>query len=75
MNLKVVHVLEEAPDNWNGETGLITAEILDKHLSVDRADWHYFICGPIPMIVAMEKALLQLDIPLTKIHTENYEMA
>jgi len=75
MDLKVVHVLEQPPDNWRGETGFITAEILDKHLGVDRANWHYFICGPIPMISAVEKALLQLDIPLVKIHTENYEMA
>jgi predicted ferric reductase len=75
MNLEVVHVLENPPDDWEGEVGFITAEVMDRHLDTDRFDFHYFICGPIPMIAAVEKALLSLDIPLNKIHTENYEMA
>jgi predicted ferric reductase len=75
LNLKVVHVLEDPPENWNGEEGFITAEILDRHLGSQRHECLFFICGPIPMITAVEKALLELDIPLKKIHTENYEMA
>ena len=75
MNLKMVHVLTDPPDGWQGEKGYIKAEILDKHLGSNRQELHYFICGPIPMITAVEKDLKKLGIPLGKIHTENYEMA
>jgi len=75
MNLKLVHVLSNPSDDWQGEKGYINAEILDKYLGDDRKDLHYFICGPIPMISAVEKDLKHLGIPLDKIHTENYEMA
>lgn len=74
-NLKVVHVLERPPADWQGERGYITAELLERHLPANRAQLRYFICGPIPMIVAVEKALLKLGVPLSRIHTENYEMA
>jgi predicted ferric reductase len=75
MNLKVVHVLEQPPAGWSGETGFVDSEILDRHLPSDRADLQAFICGPIPMIVAVEKALMEVGVPLKNIHTENYEMA
>lgn len=75
MNLKVVHALSHPPEGWQGETGYFNAAILDRHLPANRAELHYFVCGPIPMITAIEKALRDLGIPLNKIHTENYEMA
>lgn len=75
MNLKVIHTLSRPPEGWRGETGYITANILERHLPADRANLHYFICGPIPMIVAVENDLLQMGIPIRNIHTENYEMA
>jgi predicted ferric reductase len=75
MDLKVVHVLENPPVDWMGEKGYINAEILDKYLPNDRTKLHYFICGPIPMITAVEKELRKLRIPLANIHSENYEMA
>lgn len=75
MNLQVVHVLGQPPEGWQGETGYVTKEVLERHLPSDHADWHYFICGPIPMIAAVERDLLAMGVPLVKIHTENYEMA
>lgn len=74
-HLQVVHVLERPPEGWEGETGFITAEMLDRYLPEDRADLAYFICGPIPMIRAVEPALRVLGVPLDRIHSERYEMA
>lgn len=74
MNLDVVHVLERAPEGWQGESGYITTEVMERHLPASRADLHYFVCGPPPMIAAVRKALTGLGIPARKIHTENYEM-
>lgn len=75
MNLKVIHALSRPPEHWQGETGYINGEIMNRYLPANRADLHYFICGPIPMIAAVEKDLLKMGIPLHNIHTENYEMA
>jgi predicted ferric reductase len=75
MDLKVIHLLENPPEGWQGETGYITREILERHLPADHAQWQYFICGPIPMIAAAEKKLVAMGVSLHYIHTENYEMA
>lgn len=75
MNLRIIHALTEPPEGWQGETGYVTRKVLERHLPADHKDWHYFICGPIPMIAAVERDLLAMGVPLVKIHTENYEMA
>jgi len=75
LNLEIVHVLEAPPEDWEGERGYMNAEMFRRRLpqSLDRLA--YFVCGPLPMIRAVEKALAQLGVPLSRIHTERYEMA
>jgi predicted ferric reductase len=75
--LEVVHVLEHPPENWEGESGFITGEILAKYLPDDYKQWEYifFLCGPMPMIQAVEGALKNLDVESTRIFSEKYEMA
>lgn len=75
LNLDVVHVLEEPPEGWEGEVGYITPDLLERHLSEDRADYEYFICGPLIMIDKVEEALMGLGVPKGHIHSEKYEMA
>jgi 3-phenylpropionate/trans-cinnamate dioxygenase ferredoxin reductase subunit len=75
MNLTVVHVLEKPAEEWEGESGYINADVLDRHMPGNRDAMQYFICGPIPMIEAVEKALGQLDVSMTRMHSELYEMA
>jgi predicted ferric reductase len=72
LDLKVVHVLSDPPAGWNGEKGFIDAEILMRHLSPPYSDHEYFICGPDPMMDAIEKALGELHVPLSKYHSERY---
>jgi predicted ferric reductase len=75
MNLRVIHVLEEAPEQWEGEVGYITAELLDRHLPGDnREDWHYYICGPGPMMDMVEQALIERRVPLWNVYVERFEM-
>ena len=75
--LKVVHVLERPHEGWEGEEGYITSEILAKYLPEDYKQWEYifFLCGPMPMIEAVESALMTLDVQSTRIFSEKYEMA
>jgi predicted ferric reductase len=75
LDLTVVHVLERPPDDWTGETGYITAEVLARHLPKGYRRFQYFICGPDPMMDAAEAALIALDVPPERVHTERFDMA
>jgi predicted ferric reductase len=75
LNLEVIFVLEEPSPEWEGESGYITADLLDRHLPENRKELAYFISGPILMIEAVKESLRELDIPLRKIEKEQYEMA
>jgi predicted ferric reductase len=72
LNLTIVHVLAIPPAGWTGEQGFITAEMFKRHLPPPYADHEYFICGPDVMMDAIEKALGELDVPLSKYHSERY---
>jgi predicted ferric reductase len=74
LNLSVIHVLEEPPDNWDGETGFIDVDLMERHLPDQDADWEYFICGPEPMIDAVEEALDKREIPIEHVHAERYQL-
>jgi predicted ferric reductase len=74
MNLDVVHVLERPPENWTGETGYVTAELLSRHLPGGYRRFQFFICGPVPMMDAAETALVELGVPGERVHTERFDM-
>jgi predicted ferric reductase len=75
LNLKLVHVLERPPEDWEGETGFINTAVLERHLPKDYLQAVYFICGPLPMIEAVEPCLHALEVPRAHIYSEQYEMA
>jgi len=72
LDLKVVHVLSKPPAGWKGEHGFIGADMFRRHLPPPFAEHEYFICGPNPMMDAIERALGELHVPLTKYHSERY---
>ncbi len=72
LNLTIVHVLSKPPASWKGEQGFITAEMFKRHLPPPYADHEYFICGPGPMMDAIERVLGELGVPLSKYHSERY---
>jgi predicted ferric reductase len=74
LNLTVVHVLERPPDDWAGETGYLTAEVLARHLPPGHRRFQFFICGPDPMMDAAEAALIELGVPPEHVHTERFNM-
>ena len=74
MRLSVVHVLEKPPEGWEGERGFVNAKVLERHLPPRRDRLQYFICGPSPMMDAMEEALVRLRVPDERIQTERFEM-
>ena len=72
LNLTVVHVLANPPAGWTGEQGFINAEMFKRHLPPPYADHEYFICGPNVMMDAIEAALGEMNVPMSKYHSERY---
>lgn len=74
MNLQVIHVLFDPPADWTGETGFINGEILQCYLPEQYRRFKYLICGPKPLMDAMEDALPPLGIPTENVLTERFDM-
>ncbi|WP_102124628.1 ferredoxin reductase family protein [Deinococcus planocerae] len=74
LNLRVVHVLNEAPEGWTGETGFVNRDLLEKYLPDDRRTREYFLCGPPPMMDAVTEVLSDLGVPLTHVHAEQFNL-
>ena len=74
-NIKVVHVLSDPPSDWQGETGYVTPEMLDRYLP-DLEDERrvYFLCGPEPMLDSLEPYLRERGVPIKDIFSERFEI-
>jgi predicted ferric reductase len=72
LNLVIVHVLSDPPAGWTGEQGYIGAAVFRRYLPPPYADHEYFICGPNVMMDAIEKALGEMHVPMSKYHSERY---
>jgi len=74
MNLKLVYVLEHAVADWHGETGFVDSTLLRRYLPKQYTRFQYFICGPPPLMDAMEHTLPVLGIVPENIHTERFDL-
>lgn len=74
LDLHVTFVFEHPGPGWTGERGFVTTDLLARHLPAGMAEFEYFVCGPLPMIDALESALTALRVPTSHIHTERFQM-
>jgi predicted ferric reductase len=74
LSLRVIHIINEPDEEWTGETGYLSQEILERHLSEQERTFPVFVCGPIPMMDSVEKALLAMGIPLSQMRAERFDM-
>jgi predicted ferric reductase len=74
IKLQVIHVLEDPPEGWEGETGYITEEMLEKYLPFEKLGYEYFICGPEPLMDTAETGLRKLGVPWQRIYTERFQI-
>lgn len=74
LNLNMVHVFEEEPDDWNGETGFITEEIMNRHIPKDHSKCEFYVCGPPPMMDVVESTLRNWGIPVYRVHSERFNI-
>ena len=74
IDLKVVHVLEEPPEEWEGEEGLVDEELLKKQMPDDHSSYMFYICGPEPMMDTAGIALYDLGIKWSHIYMERFQI-
>jgi predicted ferric reductase len=74
LHLTVTHVLEDPPEGWEGESGLIDRDLLERHLPDNPEAFEYFICGPEPLMNIAESALRELGIPQKRLLSERFNM-
>lgn len=67
----VVHVLEEAPTNWAGQTGRINASIVKEVIEASN-NAEVFMCGPGPMMDTVTAILEDISFPGDKTHKESF---
>jgi len=76
LNMTFVQVLEKPLHPETTEyKGYITKELLLEKLTADYKELFYFMCGPLPMMNAMNKHLAAMGVPKSQIASEKYEMA
>ena len=74
LNLTTIYTIEKPPANWDGESGFLNRDILIKHTP---KEWFeegadVFLCGPAPMMNAVERELLAVGYGHNQIHSERY---
>jgi 3-phenylpropionate/trans-cinnamate dioxygenase ferredoxin reductase subunit len=74
LDLTVVHILREPPEDWSGESGYVDKELLERYIPKRPATRNYFICAVPKMMDQVEKALHELEVPVTNVHMEHYNL-
>lgn len=67
--VRVVHVLNDEED-YAGETGYITPDLLKRHLRHGLKEHEFLICGPPEMTITLESGLHEEGVPSRQIHHE-----
>jgi len=76
LQINVIHVLEAPPEGWKGEKGFINTDILKMHLCTfyKPNDVEIFVCGPGPMMNAVEVALIKIGVVMGDFHSERFDL-
>jgi predicted ferric reductase len=74
LRLDVLHVFERPHAGWDGPTGWITRELLERALPPADSDYHALICGPDPMMDIAEATLRRNGVPLSRMRSERFNI-
>lgn len=69
--LRIIYVLSEPSPNWTGKVGFITAEMIKQEVQ-DFRDHVFYACGPPAMVIAMQKVISALGLPLMQLKLESF---
>ncbi|MBI4772687.1 MAG: ferric reductase-like transmembrane domain-containing protein [Deltaproteobacteria bacterium] len=68
--LKVVHVLSRPNEGWQGETGHVDGEKIERLCGEDLGEKTFYVCGPPPMLKAVVAALKNMHVRDKRIRVE-----
>jgi len=73
-----VQLIPSIPDEgWDGPSGRLTKELLNRLVAPPYRDagCEAFVCGPLPMMDAVERQLIDLGMERRRIHSERFNLA
>lgn len=73
-NFKIVHILSDAGENWQGLKGHITKDIIEENAKTILVETDVFLCGPPVMMQKIVSYLKELKIPSSRIHYERFSI-
>ena len=73
-HMKVVHVLSEPDEKWDGHTGYVTTDIIESEAGEVLDHAHVYLCGPPPMMDKVLTSLAELGVEDRKIHYERFAL-
>ena len=74
IDLMIIYVLRQPSEDWTGETGYVDKALLQKYIPIHRSSRQYFICAAPVMMEQVEKALHDLQVPITNIQMEHFNL-
>ncbi|HKR49314.1 MAG TPA: ferredoxin reductase family protein [Pseudonocardiaceae bacterium] len=76
LDLTVVELVRRPPQGWTGASGTVDADLLTALLpgKFRRDQLDYYLCGPPALVVDVVTVLDGLDVPLSRIHTEQFDL-
>lgn len=74
LKLKTIYTIEKPPQKWEGESGFLNRDILNRYIPKDwlKDGTDIFLCGPTPMMNAVENELRNVGFTHKQIHSERY---
>ncbi len=70
----VVHVLEDPPEDWSGESGRVDGELVARYAKRQEEPVQYMTCGPGPLMDAVESALRRQGVDWRRIYSERFNI-
>ncbi|MCC5875665.1 MAG: ferric reductase-like transmembrane domain-containing protein [Candidatus Sumerlaeia bacterium] len=74
LDLELTLVPENPPEDWEGESGMIDWDMLERHVPKELIQRELFICGPPPMISALHGTLKEMGVHEEHIHLELFDL-
>lgn len=76
LDLKLVHILELPPEGWTGKKGYVSRRDIEEVLPPDlqRNQIEVFLCGPAPMMQAVDRIIKEIDLWPGDYHYERFDL-
>ncbi len=75
VDFEIHYVIQNPPEGWEGEAGMLTGEMLERRLPKEKYSRVVFLCGPTPMMDSVHEALIKHGVPESHIQMEQFSLA